>query len=106
MDGLCYISEDGNPNTFVLHSSDTFNLPYEGVGGLELAIAPSNPDILYATVLGEEAELINIYLSEDKGVNWRVIAPGNSPNLPLIFDFDNNVLAVFPEDLVSIGSRF
>ncbi|RLD82463.1 MAG: hypothetical protein DRJ15_01510 [Bacteroidetes bacterium] len=98
LDGLCYISEDGNPNNFVLHSSDTFNLPYENIGALELAIAPSNPDILYATVLDVEDVLVNIYTSEDKGVHWRVVAPGGSTTLNLLFNDMNNVIAVFPDD--------
>jgi len=98
LDGLCYISEDGNPNNFVLHSSDTFDLPFENVGALELAIAPSNPDILYATVLNVDEELINIYVSEDKGINWRIVAPGGSTTLNLTFDAEHNVIAVFPDN--------
>ncbi len=98
LDGLCYISADGNPNNFVLHSSDTFDLPFEDVGALELAIAPSDPDVLYATVLDLEYELINIYTSIDKGVNWRIVAPGGSTTLNLTFDEAHNVIAVFPDD--------
>ncbi len=105
--GLGYISDDGNPNQFVLHASDTFNLPYENVGRTEFAIAPSNPDILYATVINQTGGLINIYRSDDRGVNWRIVAPGGSANLNF-FSPDNNtsqgqglydnVLVVFPED--------
>ncbi|MEN8224478.1 MAG: T9SS type A sorting domain-containing protein [Bacteroidota bacterium] len=107
VDGLCYISESGNPNQFVLHSNDTFNLPYEDADFLELAIAPSNPDILYATVLhesGDDIELTNIYRSDDKGVHWRVIAPGGS-SLNMFFTDDHNVLTVFPEnpDKILVG---
>ncbi len=98
VDGLCYISENGAPEQFALHSSDTFNLPYENVSSLELAIAPSNPDILYATVLDQFEEMMNIYRSDNKGVNWRIIAPGGSVTLPLTFDFAHNVLEVFPND--------
>lgn len=98
LDGLCYISPDGNPNNFVLHSSDTFDLPYENVAELELAIAPSNPDVLYAIVLDVNGSLINIYTSADAGVNWRVVAPGGSTILPLDFTALNIALAVFPED--------
>jgi hypothetical protein len=98
LDGLCYISPDGNPNNFVLHSSDTFNLPFENVAELELAIAPSNPDVLYAIVLDETEELVNIYTSIDAGVNWTVVAPGGSTALPLTFSSLNIALTVFPED--------
>jgi hypothetical protein len=98
LDGLCYISPDGNPNNFVLHSSDTFNLPFEDVGELELAIAPSNPDVLYAIVLNSVETLINIYTSSDAGVNWRVVAPGGSTVLPLEFTSLNIALTVIPDD--------
>lgn len=105
--GLGYISDNGHPNQFVLHASDTFNLPYENVGRTEFAIAPSNPDILYATVINQNGGLINIYRSDDRGVHWRIIAPGGSQNLNF-FSPDNNtsqgqglydnVLTVFPND--------
>lgn len=106
MDGLCYITT-GNPNNFVLHSSDTFNLPYEDVANLELAIAPSNPDVLYATVLDDNDELINIYRSDDAGVHWRIIGPGDSPSLNVTYTPENNVITVFPsnEDRVLIGGN-
>jgi hypothetical protein len=105
VDGLCYVSETGHPNQFVLHSSDTFDLPFEDVGGLQLAIAPSNPDIMYATVLEESGDLMNIYRSDDKGVNWRIIAPGGSATLNMTFDISNNVLEVFPNnpDRILVG---
>ncbi|MCK5765135.1 MAG: T9SS type A sorting domain-containing protein [Bacteroidales bacterium] len=107
VNGLAYISDSGHPNQFVLHSSDTFNLPYENVGRTEFAIAPGNPDILYATVINDGGGLINVYRSDDRGVHWRIIAPGGSQNLNF-FSRDNNtsqgqglydnVLVVFPED--------
>ena len=105
VDGLCYISATGHPNQFELHSSDTFNLPFENVGGLELAIAPSNPDILYATVLETDDDMMNIYRSDDKGVHWRIIAPGGSATLSMTFSPQNNVLEVFPnnEDRILVG---
>lgn len=107
MDGLCYISANGNPDNFALHSSDTFNLPFENVAHLELAIAPSNPDILYATILDGDDALINIYRSDNQGVNWRIIGPGNSPTLSLLFKAKNNVITVFPEnpDKILVGGN-
>jgi hypothetical protein len=107
VDGLAYISDIGQPNQFVLHAYDTFNLPYENVGRVEFAIAPSNPDILYATAVNNLGGMINVYRSDDRGINWRIIAPGGSVNLNF-FSPDNNVnqgrglynntLAVFPEN--------
>ncbi|MDT8392514.1 MAG: T9SS type A sorting domain-containing protein [Bacteroidales bacterium] len=107
MEGLCYISANGNPDNFALHSSDTFNLPFEDVANLELAIAPSNPDILYATVLDDNDELVNIYRSDNQGVNWRIVGPGNSPTLGIVFTPENNVITVFPEnpDKILVGGN-
>jgi len=105
--GLAYISDSGHPNQFALHSSDTFNLPYEDVGRTEFAIAPSNPEIIYATVVNDMGGLINVYRSDNRGVNWRIIAPGGSINLNFFSPDANttqgqglydNVLVVFPED--------
>jgi hypothetical protein len=67
VEGLAYISDAGHPNQFVLHSSDTFNLPFEDVGRTEFAIAPSDASILYATVVDTDGELINVYKSNDRG---------------------------------------
>ncbi|MCD4723882.1 MAG: T9SS type A sorting domain-containing protein [Bacteroidales bacterium] len=107
VEGLAYISDSGHPNQFVLHSSDTFDLPYENVGRTEFAIAPSNPDILYATVVNTGGGLINVYRSDDRGVHWWIIAPGGSQNLNF-FSLDantsqgqglyDNVLVVFPDN--------
>lgn len=105
--GLGYISDSGHPNQFVLHSSDTFDLPYEDVGRVEFAIAPSNSDILYATVINENGGLINVYRSDDRGYHWWIIAPGGSQNLNFFSPDDNvsegqglydNVLVVFPDN--------
>ncbi len=107
VEGLAYISDVGHPNQFVLHATDTFNLPYEDVARTEFAIAPSDPNILYATVINENGGLINVYRSDDRGVNWWIVAPGGSENLNFFSPDVNvsqgqglydNVLVVFPED--------
>ncbi len=114
VEGLAYISDSGHPNQFVLHSSDTFDLPYVNVGRTELAIAPSNPDILYATVINSGGGLINVYRSDDRGIHWRIIAPGGSQTLRFFSPDANlsqgqglydNVLVVFPDnpDKVLLG---
>ncbi|MBM3435693.1 MAG: T9SS type A sorting domain-containing protein, partial [Bacteroidetes bacterium] len=88
------------------------------IGRLSFAIAPSNQNIVYAMAAksGNPARnsLYNIYLSEDKGKSWRIIAPGGSSSLNILgseywdlsaADYTTyyrgdycNTLAVFPDD--------
>jgi len=89
----------------------------EDIGRVEFAIAPSDPNIVYAMAakssIQNQNSLQNIYLSEDKGQTWRVVAPGGSESLNILGSvwFDNsgndhtfyqgdynNTIAVFPND--------
>lgn len=88
----------------------------ENDGRVSFAIAPSNQNIVYAMAAKSSAPmkngLFNIYLSEDKGNSWRIIAPGGSNlnNILGYYYFDdnatvyyyqgdyNNTLTVFPND--------
>ena len=85
----------------------------EDIGRVEFAIAPSDPNIVYAMAARSSFpnpnSLQNIYLSEDKGQTWRVVAPGGSESLNILGstygnnsfyyqgDYDNT-LVVFPDD--------
>lgn len=55
---------------------------FEDGGRTEFAIAPSNQDMVYAQVSRgaspDRNSLMGIYLSEDAGQSWRVVAPGGS----------------------------
>lgn len=57
-------------------------------GRASFAIAPSNADIVYAMATKSSGSklnsLFNIYLSEDKGNSWRIIAPGGSDLLNIL----------------------
>ncbi len=74
-------------------------LPESGVTRIELAFAPSDANILYASVINLEGGLYNIYRSDDKGVNWRIVQPGSASvsifNGQGVYD---NTLTVFPEN--------
>ena len=108
IDNLCYISSSGNPEQFVLVSrGDSASLPLDGLGRIEFAFAPSDPDIVYASVVKSSGAAENIYASEDGGNDWRVIAPGGTSALNFfghgveigsgqgIYD---NCITVFPDD--------
>ncbi|MFA4851311.1 MAG: T9SS type A sorting domain-containing protein [Bacteroidales bacterium] len=75
----CYISPNGNDNTFVNQSTGSSgHLPNTGISRAEFAVAPSNPNYMYASIAKTDGALLNIYRSTDKGLTWSVIGPGGS----------------------------
>jgi len=96
----CYISLNGGADNFVNRSTgDSISLPEDGVSRIEFAFAPSNANVIYASVINDEGSLYNVYRSDDKGTKWRVVQPG-SPSIAFfnkqgIYD---NALTVFPND--------
>ncbi len=59
-------------------------------GRTEFAIAPSDKNIVYAQVAKGTnphiGSLVGIYISEDAGQSWRIVAPGGSPALNILGD--------------------
>ncbi|MBW6460874.1 MAG: T9SS type A sorting domain-containing protein [Bacteroidales bacterium] len=110
INNLCYVSENGNPNNFMLRSGDsTYNLPLIQIGRIEFAIAPTNNDIIYALAASETGELKNIYRSDDKGGSWIVVGPGGTSNFNLFgmnnpgqstiaYGLFNATIEIFPDD--------
>lgn len=90
------ITGNGDPHTFVEKPAAT------GVGRTELAIAPSNPDYIYACIAKGNGSLHAIYRSENKGNNWTIIGPGGSPAFNLFGDNNqggyDNCIEVNPFD--------
>ena len=97
-----FISASGNLASFVNVSAGTSTtLPTDNVGKIELAVAPSDANVLYASIAKEsDGLLLNVYRSTDKGATWAVIFPSN----PTYEPFEGgvgcaaNTLAVFPAD--------
>ncbi len=104
----CYISPNGNDNTFVNQSTGTSDhLPIGGLSRIEFAIAPSNPNYMYASAAASDGTLKNIYRSTDKGETWSIIGPGGSSSFQ---PFSNqgsydNVIVVHPTnpDRIFVG---
>jgi len=97
----CFVSQNANARGFTNRSLGTSTtLPSTDVGRMEFAIAPSNPDIVYASVTkGVNGDMMAIYRSNNKGTDWYVIFPGNNTFEP--FDGKGkyaNTIAVFPND--------
>jgi hypothetical protein len=77
--GKCYISPDGDDGTFVNKSTGGVDhLPTATLSRIEMAIAPSNPNYMYACAAATSQQLYNIYRSTDKGETWSIIGPGGS----------------------------
>jgi photosystem II stability/assembly factor-like uncharacterized protein len=62
-----YKSLDGGKTWGKIHNG----LPSGKMGRLGLALAPSNPNVLYAVVEAEKDEQKGLYKSEDSGANWK-----------------------------------
>jgi len=86
-----YITEDGGENWKKLSTKN--GLPSGELGRIGIAIAPSNPDRIYAKI---EAKKNSLYRSDDGGKNWRLINdnPKFTNNRPFYFQD----LAVDPQD--------
>lgn len=101
VDDSCYIAVEGNVGNFVNLSTGTeTGLPKADIGTTRFGVAPTDENIIYATIAKKsDNNLLGVYVSENKGVTWSVILPGNST-------FDpyggqgcySNVLIVIPTD--------
>lgn len=99
-----YYSEDGSINSF--ESLPIGTVFGGGVGRIEIDIAPSDPNYVYAIYSnqGGLGRYRGIFRSTDKGQSWEEIIPGwsgNTPPLNNIFNQQANyamALAVDPSD--------
>lgn len=101
VDNTAYIAIGGDVTNFVnLSTGTTTTLPLpSNVGGIDFAFAPSDPHVIYASLVNLQYSLLNIYLSIDKGTTWSVIFPTNSTFDPFGgVGCYANTIAVFPND--------
>jgi hypothetical protein len=108
VDNLCYIST-GGVNDFVIRSTgDSVSLPKMNLGRVEFAIAPSDPNIIYASIADFTGDLLSVYKTDDKGATWHVIMP-STPTTEVFFGQGvyDNAITVFPNDpnRVLLGGR-
>jgi len=70
------------------------------IGRVSLAVAPKNPDILYAVVGDwQDKSLLGVYRSQNRGVSWDLIGPHSLPEFKgERFMSYNNAIGVHPED--------
>jgi Secretion system C-terminal sorting domain len=102
IDDSCYIANAGDINNFVNLSTDidTMGLPQSDVGRVEFAIAPSDVNVMYASITKKsDGNLMNVYASFNKGVSWSIILPGNTSFDPYAGKgCYASTLVVFPTD--------
>lgn len=80
VNAMCYLAADGDlANMVNLSTGDSNKLPLTDVGRVEFAFAPGDPSVYYACVGRlSDGYLLNVYVSTNKGADWRIILPGNS----------------------------
>jgi photosystem II stability/assembly factor-like uncharacterized protein len=66
-----------------MHNTGYGSIPGAGGGRIEFAMAPSNPNYIYASVIGPADNLVGIYftmtaITAGNGGNWYDIGPGGS----------------------------
>jgi hypothetical protein len=105
----CYISKNGSYDGFVNRSTgDSISLPMADILRTEIAIAPSDNNILYASCTNSLGTHVGIYRSADQGDNWLVILPAtNSVNIFGTRGNYNNSISVFPDnaDRILVGGN-
>ena len=101
LDNHVYVAPSGDLSNIMDVSTGADNkLPDANLGWVQVAIAPSNPDIMYATVARQfDYMMLGVYNSRDGGNTWSVIFPENPTYDPLQASGGYcNTLEVFPND--------
>lgn len=95
----CYVAANGVDFTRVSGNLPTYSLPQAG-SRMEVAIAPSDPNYIYAVLAANNGTTQGIYRTTDKGANWVQIAPAATTNFDIHRnqgDYDN-AIEVYPNN--------
>jgi photosystem II stability/assembly factor-like uncharacterized protein len=97
--GLIRKSTDGGSTWVTL----TNGLPSSGMGRIQLALANSNQQILYASISNSSGALVGLYRTTNAGSNWT--SQATSPNYLSSQGWYDNAVCVNPTnpDLVLVG---
>ncbi len=100
----CYIATNGVD--FVRRSGGSLTLPNAG-SRMELAIAPSDPNYIYASLAASNESTQGVFRSVDKGETWTQIAPAATTGFAIHGSQGsyNNTIEVFPDnkDKILVG---
>jgi uncharacterized protein (TIGR03437 family) len=92
-----FVSNDAGATWSALNGTGANAISLANSGRIELALAPSNPQILFASVTNfnpSPGNLLGLYKSSDGGQNWTLLP--NTPDYCSAQCWYNNVLAVDP----------
>ena len=83
VDGKMYI---GEPNNLVCHSGNGNSLSGDtllpkAAGLMDIAIAPSNNNVIYAACIGTDGVHTGVFVSFDKGDHWAIALPNVTASL-------------------------
>ncbi len=102
-----YISKSGAADGFVDRSTaDSVSLPTQNVFMVEVAIAPSDPNIMYALLINQGGAHVGVFRSTDKGDTWYSILPTTAAyNILQSRGGSNSYITVFPQnpDRILVG---
>ncbi|MBU0638524.1 MAG: hypothetical protein KKB50_06640 [Planctomycetes bacterium] len=108
---VVYVAQNGIAVYRSLDGGDSFikltnGLPTDDVRRILLAIAPSNPDVVYTAIINSSAGLRGLYRSADGGDSW--VEQVNTPDFPYPQGWYDACIAVDPtdEDVVYAGGVF
>lgn len=94
-DGI-YYSSNGDSATYTKQIN---GFPTSGIYNIELATAPSNPDVCYAIPCTTTYKIKGVYKTTDRGLSWDTVSlPGNNYDLAAKQAWYDLSLAVDPED--------
>ena len=79
VDNHVYVAAGGDlSNPVDVSTGDADKLPLDDAGWTDLAISPSDPNVMYASIAKESDDfLLGVYSSEDGGTTWSLIFPPN-----------------------------
>ncbi len=104
-----YVATAGDITNFVLLSTgDSTKLPNTNIGWVRVAVAPSNPQIMYASICQPTGFMKGVYCSQNGGTTWTLIFPASISFEPYgVNGFTYNAIAVIPDnpDQILIGSK-
>lgn len=105
---LLYDRTYGGPTSGIFKSEDggdtwtelTVGLPTSDMGRIGLALAPSNPDVLYATITEPSGELNGIYRTANGGSSWEQKSYENITTVSFMYWFGRIKVHPTDEDIV------
>jgi hypothetical protein len=104
-----YLAPGGDFNQKVnLTTGQDDALPQSGIGWMVFAVAPSDAQVMYASLAAADGKLLNIYKSSNRGATWSIVFPSNTTFEPFSgYGCYSNAIAVFPKDpsKLYIGGR-